>query len=201
MQGAPAALKKAICSAMRSFSAAMSPSSSRPENQPPQTLMPYCARIGLRTAASIGKRRPVSMPVKPASLRLAQAFLQADVVGKLREVVVPPGDRGDAESSPSSSHTPTRCLARIFDLPGAGLAHALALGDLGHAHVPVGVARHPGEGVGVDGDDRGAVGRPAPRPSRPRGRRGSRSGGRARPSTRRAWRSRPRRARPPCSRG
>src|SRR5579872_6913990 len=30
--------------------------------------MPYLARIGPRTAASIGKRRPVSIPVNPAAL-------------------------------------------------------------------------------------------------------------------------------------
>src|SRR3990167_5357265 len=67
MQGAPAALKKACWAATRSFSTSISPSSSRPENQPPQTEIPYFCRIGPSSAISIGKRRPVSMPVKPAT--------------------------------------------------------------------------------------------------------------------------------------
>ena len=63
----PATLNSSICAAMRSFSSSMSPTSKRPENQPPQTLMPCSFRMGSSTAGSIGKRRPVSMPVKPAS--------------------------------------------------------------------------------------------------------------------------------------
>ena len=40
VQGAPAAMKKSICARIRSFSRSISPSSSSPENQPPQTEMP-----------------------------------------------------------------------------------------------------------------------------------------------------------------
>src|SRR5271156_4525151 len=158
MQGAPAALKKSICWAIRSFSREMSPSSRRPENQPPKTEMPYRFRIGPNSAMSIGKRRPVSMPEKPAALawrRHSSSDTSSEsstrssfhhAIGAIPSLAV---------NMTSNSHA---LLLADFFLGGARSAHALALGNLWNADVPVRVARHPREGVGRERDDGGAVG-------------------------------------------
>ena len=44
----------------------MSSSTSVPENQPPHSVTSAAFRIGSMTSGSLGKRRPISMPVKPA---------------------------------------------------------------------------------------------------------------------------------------
>src|SRR4051795_4753233 len=156
MHGAPTALKKAIWAAMRSFSAAISPSSSRPENQPPQTLIPYRARIGLRTAASIGKRRPVSMPVKPATLawRRHSSRLTSSLSCSRSSFHQAIGAMPSFAFMPSHSNP---LLRTDLDLLRASFAHGFPARDLRHAHIPVGVARDPGECIGVDGNDGGAV--------------------------------------------
>src|SRR4051794_22658620 len=156
MHGAPAALKKAICSAIRSFSAAISPSRSRPENQPPHTETPYRARMGLRTAASIGKRRPVSTPVKPAALawRRHSSRLTSSLSCSRSSFHQAIGAMPSLAFMPSH---PDPLLRTDLDLLRPGFAHGGPLRDLRHAHIPVGVARDPGERVGVDGDDGGAI--------------------------------------------
>src|SRR6266702_5081145 len=44
---------------------------------------------------------------------LPQAFVEADVVGQFREIVVPPGDRGYSKLCFHQRYTLMRCLARI----------------------------------------------------------------------------------------
>src|SRR5918994_1944980 len=66
MQGAFTALNRSIIGWMRSLFAAMSSLTSVPENQPPQRVTSASLKIGSITFGSLGKRRPISMPVKPA---------------------------------------------------------------------------------------------------------------------------------------
>src|SRR5437899_6396578 len=66
MQGALTALNRSIIGWMRSLFLAKSSSTSVPENQPPQSVTSASFRIGSITFGSLGKRRPISMPVKPA---------------------------------------------------------------------------------------------------------------------------------------
>src|SRR5438477_3396257 len=66
MQGALTALKRSIIGGMRSLFLARSSFTSVPENQPPQSVTSAFFRIGSMTLASLGKRRPISMPVNPA---------------------------------------------------------------------------------------------------------------------------------------
>src|SRR4051794_31194189 len=156
MHGAPAALKKAICSVIRSFSAAISPSRSRPENQPPHTEILYRARMGLRTAASIGKRRPVSMPVKPATLawRRHSSRLTSSLSCSRSSFHQAIGAMPSFAFMLSYSNP---LLRTDLDLLCASFAHGFPSRDLRYAHIPVGVARNPGECIGFDGDDGGAV--------------------------------------------
>src|ERR1700733_4554502 len=97
MQGAAAALKNSICSAIRSFSAEVSPSRSRPENQPPHTeiSIPFEDRAELRHVH--GKTPARLHACEPRHTRLTQALLERDVVEELREVVIPPGNRCNTE--------------------------------------------------------------------------------------------------------
>ena len=130
--------------------------------------------------------------------RLPQALLQADVVAEFGEIVVPPGDRRDAEFGFHASRAPTRLLASVnadalllaaFALLGARLIPC-ERADLGHADIPPGVARRPGEGVGDDGDDRRAVGGLSPIHRRPELGEAGDMPRQRRPSTARASRSR-----------
>src|SRR5690554_820924 len=66
MQGASTALNSSIIGAMRALLLARSSSTSVPENQPPHRVTSAALRMGSMTAGSSGKRRPFSMPVKPA---------------------------------------------------------------------------------------------------------------------------------------
>src|SRR6478752_639000 len=66
MQGALTALNSSIIGAMRSLLAASSSSTSVPENQPPHSVTSAARRIGSISCGLLGKRRPCSMPVKPA---------------------------------------------------------------------------------------------------------------------------------------
>src|SRR5918912_3520493 len=141
MHGAPAALKKVICSAIRSFSAAISPSRTRPENQPPHTEMPYRARMGLRTAASIGNRLPVSMPVKPATLawRRHSSRLTSSLSCSRSSFHQAIGAMPNLAFMPSHSDP---LLRTDLDLLRPGCAHGFPFRDLRHANVSVGVSRH-----------------------------------------------------------
>src|ERR1044072_8950287 len=66
MQGALTALNSSIIGAMRSLLAASSSLTSVPENHPPQSVTSAARRIGSISPGLFGKRRPCSMPVKPA---------------------------------------------------------------------------------------------------------------------------------------
>src|SRR5690242_19036146 len=66
MQGAFTALNSAIIGAMRALLASRSSLTRVPENQPPHSVTSAAFRIGSITLGSSGKRRPFSMPVKPA---------------------------------------------------------------------------------------------------------------------------------------
>src|SRR5258706_15359538 len=66
MHGAPTALNRSIIGWMRSLFLAISSFTSVPENQPPQSVTSAFLRIGSITLGSSGKRRPFSIPVKPA---------------------------------------------------------------------------------------------------------------------------------------
>src|SRR5436309_3511490 len=160
MHGAFAALKKVIWAAMRSFSASISPSSKRPENQPPQTEIPYFARVGFRTFASMGKRRPVSMPVKPATLawRKHSSSETSSLSSARSSFHQAMGAMPNFAFMTCSvlSNADALLLAHIGLVLG-GFVYFLAGAHLGHAHVPQGIARGPCEGVGDDGDDGGAV--------------------------------------------
>ena len=92
MQGAFTALNSSIIGAMRSLFAAMSSSTSVPENQPPQSVTSAASRIGSMTSGSSGKRRPYFHAGEAGRARLAQAFLERDVVAEFGKIVVPPRD-------------------------------------------------------------------------------------------------------------
>src|SRR6185369_3032412 len=66
MQGALTALNSSIIGAMRALLASISSLTSVPENQPPHSVTSAALRMGSMTLGSSGKRRPFSMPVKPA---------------------------------------------------------------------------------------------------------------------------------------
>src|SRR5262245_7564230 len=66
MQGASTALNSSIMGRMRSWLKAMSSLTSVPENQPPHRVTSAALRMGSMMSGSRGKRRPISMPVKPA---------------------------------------------------------------------------------------------------------------------------------------
>ena len=138
---------------MRSFSRSMSPSSSRPENQPPQTEI---AVAGEDRAELVHVHREAAAGLhagEACDARLSQALLEADVVGEFGEIVVPPGDGGDSEFGFHARHTPTRCLARICSCSLRAFCTDSRVRDLRHADVPVGVAGDPGPGVGGDRQD------------------------------------------------
>src|SRR5712671_3838679 len=61
----------------------------------------------------------------------------------------------------AESHADTLLLA-VLELAFRGFENTLAGADLWHADIPPGIARCPGEGVGDDGQNRGAVGVPGP---------------------------------------
>src|SRR3954454_14447426 len=112
--------------------------------------------MGPKIAASIGKRRTVCMPVNPATLAwrrhssrltsslscLRSSFHQA--IGAMPSFAFML-----LHSNP--------LLRPDLDLLCASFAHGFPSRDLRHAHIPVGVARDPGERIGIDGDERGAV--------------------------------------------
>lgn len=66
MQGASTALNRSIIGWMRSLLASIDSLTTVPENQPPHSVTSAFFRIGSISAADSGKRRPFSMPVKPA---------------------------------------------------------------------------------------------------------------------------------------
>src|SRR5882757_754506 len=66
MQGALTALNRSIIGWMRSLFLPISSSTSVPENQPPHSVTSAFFRIGSMISGSLGKRRPISMPVNPA---------------------------------------------------------------------------------------------------------------------------------------
>src|SRR5690606_7415196 len=106
------------------------------------TEMPYFARIGPSSAMSIGKRRPVSMPVKPATLacrRHSSRLTSSDSSARssFHHAI-------GAMPSLAFISNPHALIGANCILGLAGLAHTLELRHLGHAHVPVGIARHPG---------------------------------------------------------
>ena len=74
----------------------MSPSRSGPENQPPHgNSIPFEDRTELR---HVHWKTPARLHAcEPRHTRLTQALLERDVVGELREVVIPPGNRCNTE--------------------------------------------------------------------------------------------------------
>src|SRR3954452_6702285 len=156
MQGAPASMKKRSFSVIRPFSASKSPSSSRPENQPPQTEMPYFERMGPSVSMFIGNRRPVSMPVKPASeaCRRHSSRLTSSLSSSRSSFHHAIGAMPSCAFIALHSHA---LVGTDLVVSLAGLAHGLEVRDLRYTNIPVGVARHPGPGVGHDGKHRGPV--------------------------------------------
>ena len=91
------ALNRSIIGWMRSLFAAMSSSTSVPENQPPHSVTSACSQDRQHDLGIVGKAAALLHAGEAGRARLAQAFLQRHVVAEFRKIVVPPRDGGHAQ--------------------------------------------------------------------------------------------------------